>query len=128
MIVPVVALYAPLNAFFNIALAARVVPLRGGRGVSLGDDGSKEMITAIRVHGNNAEFVPLALVMLLVAELAGGASFVLHLAGGTLLLARISHALGLPRKAPNPLRSFGVAGTWGMIVAMGAYSLWLRTR
>jgi uncharacterized membrane protein YecN with MAPEG domain len=122
MSVPVVALYAPLNAFLNIGLATNVVRFRA-RGAR---DTDKDLVLAVRIHGNNAEFVPLALLMMLIAELLGGASLGLHLAGGLLLLARVSHAVGMPRKAPNPLRSFGVVATWGTIVALGIYCLLLR--
>ncbi len=124
MMVPVVALYAPLNAFFNVALATNVVRHRT-RGAK---DADKGLTTAIRVHGNNAEFVPLALVLMLVCELCGGASFWLHITGGILLAARVAHALGMPLKAPNALRSAGVVGTWGVIVALGGYALWLRSK
>lgn len=124
MSIPVVALYAPLNAFFNIALASNVVRYRM-RGVA---DADKALQVAVRIHGNNAEFVPLALVMMLIAELSGGASLWLHIAGGLLLVARVSHAVGMPLKAPNPLRSFGVVATWGTIVALGVYCLVLRAR
>jgi len=122
MPVPVVALYAPLNAFFNIALATNVVRFRT-KGAK---DTDKGLNLAIRIHGNNAEFVPLALLMMLVAELCGGQSLWLHIAGGALLAARVSHALGMPLKAPNALRSAGVVGTWGLIVALGGYCLYLR--
>jgi uncharacterized protein len=124
MPVPVVALYAPLNALLNIALASNVVRYRT-KGVA---DTDKALGVAIRIHGNNAEFVPLALLMMLIAELSGGASLGLHVAGGLLLLARISHAMGMPLKAPNPLRSFGVVVTWGVIVALSVYCLQLRMR
>jgi uncharacterized membrane protein YecN with MAPEG domain len=124
MPVPVVALYAPLNAFLNIALASNVIRFRS----RLVADDDKGLQLAVRIHGNNAEFVPLALLMMLIAELCGGASLWLHLAGGVLFVARVSHAVGMPRKAPNPLRSFGVIGTWGTIVALGLYCLSLRMR
>ena len=94
-----------------------------GRGAK---DTDKGLLTAVRIHGNNAEFVPLALLMMLIAELCGGQSFWLHIAGGALLAARVSHALGMPRKAPNPFRSTGVVGTWSVIVGLGVYCLLLR--
>jgi uncharacterized membrane protein YecN with MAPEG domain len=124
MSVPVVALYAPLNAFLNIALAGNVVRYRS-QGARADE---KALVLAVRIHGNNAEFVPLALLMMLIAEMCGGSSLWLHVAGGLLLLARIAHALGMPLKAPNPLRSAGVMGTWGVIVALGVYCLQLRSR
>ncbi len=124
MPVPVVALYAPLNAVLNIALATYVVRHR----TKPGEDGEKGLQLAIRIHGNNAEFVPFALLMMLIAELCGGSARWLHVAGGVLFVARLAHAFGMPRKAPNPYRSFGVVGTWGVIVAMSFYCIVLRSR
>jgi uncharacterized protein len=122
----ITALYGALNALFNIALALRVSRLRGKHGVSLGEGDARELAVAIRAHGNNAESVPIALVMLLIAELCGGASVWLHALGGSLLAARVAHAVGLPRKAPNPLRWAGTAITWAGIVASAGYVLYLR--
>lgn len=124
----ITALYGALNAIFNIFLANNVASLRTRHKVGLGDgDGQqRELLVAIRTHGNNAEFVPLAIVMMLLAELCGAKGWVLHLYGGLLLAARVAHWLGLPRKAPNPLRFGGVAVTWLAIVAISGYVLYLR--
>jgi uncharacterized membrane protein YecN with MAPEG domain len=92
----------------------------------MGTGDSEALHLAIRVHANNAEFVPLAIVMLLLAELCGGSSLWLHVAGGVLFTARLAHAFGLPRPAPNVFRFFGTAATWAVIVALSAWTLWLR--
>jgi uncharacterized protein len=126
MTAPVItALYAALNAILNIVLASRVSTLRRKHKVSLGD--APELLVASRTHGNNAEFVPLAIVMMLIAELLGGGSVVLHIYGGLLLTARVLHAFGMPRKSPNPFRFLGVALTWVAIVALSGWVLYLRT-
>lgn len=122
----VTALYGSLNAILNIALAAMVVRQRGKSGVSIGEGSSKELALAIRIHSNNAEFVPLALLMMLLAELCGGSSLWLHVGGGVLFVSRILHVIGMPRKAPNPFRAGGVTGTWLLIVALALWTLWLR--
>jgi uncharacterized protein len=124
----VTALYAALNALLNIALAYRVTGLRRTHKVSIGegDAEAKALRVGIRAHGNNAEFVPLALVMLLVTELCGGEAMWLHILGGTLLLARVLHPIGLPRRAPNPPRFIGVALTFLVIAGASAYSLYLH--
>jgi uncharacterized membrane protein YecN with MAPEG domain len=122
----VTALYGALNALFNILLAFRVTRVRDKHHVSLGAGEAPEMLVAIRAHANNAEYVPLALVLLLVTELCGGASMWLHAFGGGLLLARVAHAVGLPRKAPNPLRWGGTALTFTGIAVNAGYLLYLR--
>jgi uncharacterized membrane protein YecN with MAPEG domain len=122
----VTALYAALNAFINIALAFRITRLRGKYSVSLGMGDAPQLLVAIRQHANNAEYLPLALVMMLLCELCGGSSVALHIIGGGLLLARIFHAVGLPMKAPNPLRWMGTAFTFAGIVGSAGYVLYLR--
>jgi uncharacterized membrane protein YecN with MAPEG domain len=122
----ITALYGALNAILNILLANRVSSMRKVHKVSLGEGEATPMLVAIRAHGNNAEFVPLAIVMMLLAELCGGNAIALHVFGGALLLARIAHPIGLPLKSPNPYRYFGVAVTWLMIVGCAGYVLYLR--
>jgi uncharacterized membrane protein YecN with MAPEG domain len=124
----ITALYGSLNAVLNIALALRVSNLRRKHRVSVGQGESKELLVAIRVHGNNAEFVPLAIMMLLLAELCGGSSLWLHMIGGSLLVARVGHAVGMGKKAPNVPRFSGSAITWTGIVVTALYTLWLRTK
>jgi uncharacterized membrane protein YecN with MAPEG domain len=125
-LVPVTALYAALNALLNIALAARVALLRTTQKVSLGPGESAELMQAIRIHGNNAEYVPLALLMSLVCELGGGKSVPLHVFGGVLFVSRVCHVIGIPRRPPNVFRSIGIGGTWGVVIAASAYALFLR--
>src|SRR5262245_59040214 len=95
MLVPVTALYGALNAFLNIGLAVTVSRLRTTHKVSFGHGDKDRLSRAIRAHGNNSEFVPLAILLLLLAELMGGSSLWLHLLGGSLLAARALHAWGI---------------------------------
>ncbi|MFO0741328.1 MAG: MAPEG family protein [Labilithrix sp.] len=66
--------------------------------------------------------------MMLLAELCGGSPLVLHLAGGIFLVARASHAIGMPRPTANFFRAAGVTGTWVLICFLAAWTLWLRRR
>ena len=127
MAVPVIALYGPLNAFLNIYLANEVSRARRKNKVALGHGESIEVLRASRAHGNNAEFVPLALVMFLIVELMGGKSVVLHVLGGSLLFARLLQAVGIHQeKTPNAARFIGTGLTWTLIVAAGVYAIVLR--
>jgi uncharacterized membrane protein YecN with MAPEG domain len=96
--------------------------------VSIGHGDSDKLLLAARIHANNAEFVPLGIVMLLLAELCAGSSMMLHALGGALLLSRVFHMIGMPMKAPNVFRFVGTGGTWGMILVTSAYVLWLRMK
>ncbi len=126
MSVPIVALYGGLNAIFNIVLATRVSGARRASKTSIGLGSDQALLVANRAHGNNAEFVPLALVMLLICELQGGSSTILHVMGGVLLTARVLHVIGLPRPAPNVPRVAGTTMTSLTIVAAAVYAILLR--
>ena len=59
-----------------------------------------------------AEFVPLALIMMAVAELNGLSPTVLHIAGVLLVVARVLHPMGLSADSiSSPLRTAGAGGT-----------------
>ena len=124
----ITALYGALNALFNIFLAGRVASARGVHKVGLGEGDHPALLVAIRAHGNNAEFVPLALIVLLLAEMCGGHPAILHVYGGALLVARVAHWIGLPLPSPNVYRFVGIGITWLAIVAGSFYTLYLRFR
>lgn len=104
----VTSLYAGLLAIFFIALALRVVQHRRRAGVSLGDGGHVTLQRAIRGHANFAEYVPLALLLMALLELARTSIYVLHALGIALLVARLLHGYALSFSAHARL-----ARTWG---------------
>jgi uncharacterized membrane protein YecN with MAPEG domain len=122
----VTALYAALNAVLIIALASRVSSIRRRDKVSLGMGESKDLLVAVRTHANAAEFVPLALLMMLIAELCGAGTTLLHVYGGLLFAARLAHVVGMPMKAPNPFRVIGTGLTWTAIVVASVWVTFLR--
>lgn len=85
------------HAVLYVAIGFRVIVLRWTRKVALGDGGDRDLKRAIRVHANFAEWVPLALLLLVAAELRGVSESIVGGLGGALLLARVGHALGLSR-------------------------------
>ncbi len=110
-------LYAAASGVMLIGFAAYISRLRGQLHVGLGDGGAKVLQRAVRVHGNFAEFVPLALLLMLTAELQGAPPVVLHALGVALLVARAAHAAGVYRASgTSPGRFFGTALTWTMIL------------
>lgn len=112
----VALLYASLNAFVFLGLSWRVVRLRRRYRVGIGYNGKQNLNRAIRAHANFAEYVPLALVLLLGLELAGVGSGALHVLGAMLVAGRLLHAFSLSRDAgQSPGRSLGTGLTWLMI-------------
>ncbi len=102
--VPITALYVGIHGIFALALAIYVAIRRGQTKISLGDGGNESMLQAIRVQGNYLEYVPIALLMILVLELMQTSSIILHVMGGLLIIGRLAHWQGLHS---NPGRSKG---------------------
>jgi uncharacterized membrane protein YecN with MAPEG domain len=123
--VPVTALYGGVTALITTALAMNVSRTRGKHQTFRGDGGVAELQGAIRAHGNAAEHVPLTILLLLMAELCGGSSTVLHVLGGAFLVARILHPLGYMRNV-SALQIAGALGTYLTQVALAGYTLYLR--
>jgi len=114
--VPIAALYAGMLALLLLVLALRVVRLRWTTRVGLGDGGDEAMSRAIRIHGNAAEHVPIALLLLLVAELNHADPALLHGCGIVLVAVRVLHAVGLGRSAgASWQRTVGTVGTFSVI-------------
>jgi uncharacterized membrane protein YecN with MAPEG domain len=107
--VTVVPVYAALLALGYLLLALRVIALRRRYRVAVGDGRKGELRRAIRVHGNFAEYVPLALLLLAFMEWRGAVAPLLHLLGVALLVGRLLHALGVCRE--NEDLRFRTAGT-----------------
>lgn len=125
MAVPVTALYGALIMFLAVGLAIYVSSLRRRLEVPRGDGGHDEIARAVRAHGNLTEHAPLIVLLLLIAELCGGAPTALHLIGATLLVARIAHAFGMIRKV-FPGVVVGALLTYLVELGLAGYVLWLR--
>lgn len=117
MMLAVVPIYAALLALLFVFLGVRVIRQRGRARVGLGDGGDRALARAIRVHGNFAEYVPLALLLLAFAELGGAAAWLVHLGGALLLAGRLAHAYGVSQEAEDlRLRVAGMALTFTVLV------------
>lgn len=110
---PVTAIYAGLAGLLLLLLAARIPPLRMKLRQSLGDGGHAELQRAVRLHGNAVEHIPIALILLGLAEGLGGAAWLLHGIGTLLLAGRLLHVAALWRASgPRRLRVAGMALTF----------------
>jgi uncharacterized protein len=121
--VPITSLYAALLALLLCALSVRVLRLRRQLKVKVGDGGHASLQRAIRVHGNLAEYLPMALLLLLLLELRGTPASALHAFGGLLTAARFAHAVGVSRVDERlGWRIAGVSVTLSLLIA-GALGL-----
>lgn len=91
----ITGLFAALFALAQIGLSLLIVRSRAEHKISLGDGGVPRLQALTRVHGNFTETVPLALILMALAEL-GGAPFAAVYGMGLLMVAsRMFHAHGL---------------------------------
>lgn len=117
MSLDITPIYAGLIGLLFVILSARVIAARFATKVTLGDGGEKTLIKRIRAHGNCAEYAPLALLLLAMAELQGAPDWVVHLLGLTLLAGRVLHAVGLGRSSQIILfRRTGMILTFAMLI------------
>lgn len=125
MILPVTTLYAlPLMVLF-LALWLHVSSFRAKLAISIGDGGRVEMLERMRRHGNFVEWVPMALIVMALAEANGVPGIWLHAAGVLLVLGRLLHPFGLHAAHPtHPLRIAGNSGPLMAMLLLGAALSW----
>lgn len=113
-------LYVGLNISLLLLLALYVVWVRYRTKTYFGDDGDGPMYQAMRVQANAVEYIPAALVMLVVLELMGCDGRYVHLLGIMLTLGRVAHAWGLGHSTGASIgRGLGTLLTW-LTFAWGA--------
>lgn len=88
----ITALFAGLMLVLQLTFGVIVSANRGKLGITIGDGGNHKMLQHIRVHGNFSEYVPMILIAMAIAEIAGTSSGILWLAGAALLVSRLVHA------------------------------------
>lgn len=122
---PVTTVYAALLGLLLVYLSSRVSQNRRRARVSLGLGEDAELERAARAHGNFVEYVPLALILMMLLEQETAQSWILHLLGAALLSGRVLHAVGMNARAPvNAGRFWGTALTWLVILAASLLNLW----
>ena len=77
----ITTLYAAILAFLYLGLTLLVIRGRWKFKIGLGDGGNREMERMIRAHGNFAEFVPFALLLLFMLDYSGFSPVMIHILG-----------------------------------------------
>lgn len=108
----VTMLAAGVLGLLVVVLGLRVSAARRKFGISLGDGGNPVLQERIRAHGNAVETIPLALILLLLAEQTNGAIWLVIGLAVLLVVSRILHPIGIALPAPNAPRVIGIIGTW----------------
>ena len=119
-------LYIAIFSLVFTLLRFRVIRLRQTARVAIGDGGDKALRRAIRVHGNFAEYVPLALILIFAAESLGMSAVWIHGLCLALLIGRLLHAYGVSQvKEPLLFRQLALSIN-GLVMIIA--SVWLITR
>jgi len=123
---PITALYASICALILLYLAYDVVRFRQSQKKGLGHD-TKELLVAGRNHANAAEYMPITLLLLALAEVNGAATLILHALGLSFVIARFGHAYGFKKGLGKVHmgRFYGTLFTWISIFALVLLNLWL---
>lgn len=121
------ALYAVLSALLLMKFSFDVVRLRMQYRVAYGDGGFSELQSAIRIHGNAVEYIPIAIVLMLFMEMNGAETWMVHICGIVLLAGRLMHYYGFHHRLFRWRRS-GMSATWCALLLMVLANLWYMPR
>ena len=125
----VTAFYAALLAPLYVLLSLRVIGARRKQRVPVGDGGNAILLRRMRVQANFAENVPLALLLMALAESLSADARLLHAVGAALLVGRLVHASGMSREMENfALRVSGMAATFSVQLVSAAACLVLAVQ
>lgn len=116
-------LYAVLSALLLMKFSFDVVRLRLQYRVAYGDGGFSELQSAIRIHGNAVEYIPIAIVLMLFMEMNGAETWMVHICGIVLLAGRLMHYYGFHHRLFRWRRS-GMSATWCALLLMVLANLW----
>ena len=91
----ITAFYLAILALIYAVLALRVAGLRRANLALFGDADNAKLRTAIRVHANFIEYVPIITLLVALLEMSGMPPTRVHLLMGGLLLTRLLHPMGM---------------------------------
>jgi uncharacterized membrane protein YecN with MAPEG domain len=117
----IVPYYAAVLALLFVLLSVNVIRGRREQQVAIGAPPGGDLLRRIRVHGNFAEYVPFALLLLAMAETRGARPPILHALCVCLLLGRFVHAWGVSRPVED--YRFRIAGMAATFTAIGGAAL-----
>ena len=114
----ITAIYAVLLSLLFCWLSLRTIRTRRRLGIGIGDAQNESMTRAMRAHANFAEYVPMVLMLLLLAEWQQVWSIIAHALGMSLLLGRLLHAYGIQQQPENyRFRVTGMAFTFTALIS-----------
>jgi uncharacterized protein len=125
----ITALYAAILALILVVLSVMVIAMRAQTKIALYHGDNLRLAERIRKHGNFTEYVPMALILMGLAEAGGARPVLLHAAGVILVASRLIHPLGIHHDKADALpRIVGGSGTLIAILLCTGAILWQLLR
>ena len=122
---PVTAFYAALLVPLLIVLSARVIAMRRQSQITVGHGDNPDLLRRMRVQANFAEYAPMGLILLGLAESTGADVRLIHIAGAALVLGRLLHAYGFSQARETlTWRIGGMVFTLSALAGLAALCLW----
>ena len=123
MLLPITLTIAAAATLLNMWLAMRVTRLRVDRKIMTGDAGDAALVARMRAQANFVEYTPFFLILLGLIEYARGPRTWLWAVAIAYIAARVAHAFGMDRPAPNPLRLIGILVTFLALATLAIYAI-----
>ena len=114
----VTPMYAAVIGLVFTLLSIRTLRLRRRFGIAIGPGDELILEKAIRAHGNFAEYVPIALLLLILVEFRTENPMLIHGLGLLLIAGRLIHAYGISQMDEKfRFRVAGMAMTFAAIIS-----------
>lgn len=119
----ITGLYAALLGLMFLGLSHYVIAGRRHYKTGRGDGGNDDLATRIRIHGNYAETIPFALLLVMLVEMQGAPLLSLHAMGVILIVGRVSHGYALHKNILR-WRVVGMVLTHIVMISCCAFLIW----
>lgn len=117
-------IWISLFIFLYIFLAYRVIMLRRGSQIGLGTGENKDLLKAVRIHGNYSEYIPLLILAISILEMRGLRTPFIHLMFAAGFLGRLMILQGISKSVGFSYGRFiGNAMTFVVLLIAGIWNL-----
>ncbi len=113
----VTAFYGIWMGLLLVWLAIQVIKQRRKHRIAYADGGDQALMIARSAHSNAAEYIPIILILMGLAEINQAPQLIIHICGGILILGRVCHAYGI-LKEKLKFRVRGMVLTFADIMAL----------
>lgn len=124
MLLSISPLFAGLLIVLQVFMTAFVGLYRVKSGIEFLDGGNVTMTRRMRAHGNFTETVPIAVLVMVLAELSGAPALLLWSGGFVLLAGRMMHAYSIVKHGTSPARAIGMFLTVLPMTVFGTFLVW----